>query len=116
LSLGGWGGANLFPGIFLRRQAALNLPFLVKTILEQYQADGLDLDWNIHLSKAFRGISFCQKIASNFTALVHELRNVLGKHYEISFAAGGLYRLLEHSIDMASGDAAGYYVKSCRTT
>jgi chitinase len=99
LSLGGWGGCETCSQVFSTPAGRAEFAVSVKTILEQYQADGLDLDWEYPSIEGYPGHQFLPEDRDNFTALVQELRNVLGKHYEISFAAGGYTDYLEHSID-----------------
>lgn len=99
LSLGGWCGckscSEVFAGDAGRKAFAQSVLKLMKT----YQTDGLDLDWEYPAIEGCPGHPFDLSDRQNFTALVRELRRVLGRRYELSFAAGGFDTFIEQSIE-----------------
>lgn len=99
LSLGGWGGCETCSDIFnsdINRKA-----FAASTLklIQEYHADGIDLDWEYPTIAGFPGHKFAAYDRDNFSALVRELRTVLGNRYELSFAAGGFDHFLETAVD-----------------
>ncbi len=99
LSLGGWGGCETCSDIF--NSAANRQAFAQSTlkIIREYQADGIDLDWEYPTIEGFPGHKFAAHDRDNFSELVRELRKALGTHYEISFAAGGFDHYLATAVD-----------------
>lgn len=99
VSLGGWGGCETCSPVFdseVNRQAFATS---VMRILEEYNADGIDLDWEYPAISGFPGHAYHPSDKSNFTALVQELRSQMGDQYELSFAAGGFRTFLTQSIE-----------------
>ncbi len=98
LSLGGWGGckdcSDAFNSTNGRKQFALS----VKEISHYFKTDGIDLDWEYPAIKGFPGHTYDKADQNNFTALLKELREVNGKNFEISFAAGGFTSYIDSSI------------------
>lgn len=99
LSLGGWGGCETCSDIF--NSAANRKAFAQSTlkIIREYQADGIDLDWEYPTIEGFPGHKFAAHDRDNFSELVRELRKALGTQYEISFAAGGFDHYLATAVD-----------------
>lgn len=99
LSLGGWGGCETCSDIF--NSAANRQAFAQSTlkIIREYQADGIDLDWEYPTIEGFPGHKFAAHDRDNFSELVRELRKALGTQYEISFAAGGFDHYLATAVD-----------------
>lgn len=99
LSLGGWGGCETCSDIF--NSAANRQAFAQSTlkIIQDYNADGIDLDWEYPTIAGYPGHKFAANDRTNFSELVRELRKVLGNHYELSFAAGGFDTYLETAVD-----------------
>ena len=101
VSLGGWGGcescADVFASAVGRREFALS----VKKILQEYKADGIDLDWEYPAIEGYPGHAYKPSDRRNFTLLVKQLRKTLGKKAEISFAAGGFASFFDQSIEWA---------------
>lgn len=99
LSLGGWGGCETCSDIF--SSAANRQAFAQSTlkIIREYQADGIDLDWEYPTIEGFPGHKFAAHDRDNFSELVRELRKALGTQYEISFAAGGFDHYLATAVD-----------------
>lgn len=99
LSLGGWGGCETCSDIF--NSAANRQAFAQSTlkIIQDYNADGIDLDWEYPTIEGFPGHKFAAHDRDNFSELVRELRKVLGTRYELSFAAGGFDQFLATAVD-----------------
>ena len=99
LSLGGWGGCATCSDVFSEAQNRTDFALSVKDLLEEYKADGIDLDWEYPAIEGFPGHAFKPEDRSNFTLLVKQLRATLGENYEISFAAGGFAKFMEEAIE-----------------
>jgi chitinase len=99
LSLGGWGGCETCSDIF--SSAANRQVFAQSTlkIIQDYHADGIDLDWEYPTIEGFPGHKFAAHDRDNFSELVRELRKALGADYELSFAAGGFDHYLATAVD-----------------
>lgn len=99
LSLGGWGGCETCSDIFNNAENRKAFAKSTLAIIEEYQADGIDLDWEYPTISGFPGHKFAAYDSANFTALIQELRAVFGNRYELSFAAGGFDSFLETAVD-----------------
>jgi chitinase len=99
LSLGGWGGCKECSAVFNTKDGRKEVAASVKELLDYFQADGIDLDWEYPAIEGFPGHQYLPADKTNFTALVKQLRKKLGKHKLISFAAGGFSKYLENSIE-----------------
>ena len=99
LSLGGWGGCATCSDVFSKEDNRQEFAISVKELLETYNADGIDLDWEYPAVEGFPGHVFKPEDKSNFTELVKQLREALGDRYEISFAAGGFQKYMEEAIE-----------------
>lgn len=99
LSLGGWGGCPTCPDVFSTEAGRMEFALSVKHLLEKYKADGLDLDWEYPAIASIPGFKYTPEDKPNFTALILQLREVLGPEYELSFAAGGFKQFLDESIE-----------------
>jgi len=99
LSLGGWGGCETCSPVFSTEKGRTEFAKSVKQILVNFNADGIDLDWEYPAIEGYPGHVFKKADKHNFTLLVKELRNVLGNKYEISFAAGGFADYIKNSIE-----------------
>jgi chitinase len=102
LSLGGWGGCEPCSDVFNTETGRKDFARSVKALTDFFGTDGIDLDWEYPTISGFPGHTFRPEDKQNFTALVQELRTVLGKKAVITFAAGGFDRFLEESVDWAS--------------
>jgi chitinase len=102
LSLGGWGGclgcSDAFSSVSGRHEFALS----VKSLLDTYGADGIDLDWEYPAIEGYPGHPYKPEDKDNFTKLVQELRQILGENAEISFAAGGFDSFFTQSVAWSS--------------
>src|SRR6185437_15689617 len=70
-----------------------------KELLDNFHADGIDLDWEYPALENVPGYAYYPADKDNFTAVVRLLRKTLGKKAVISFAAGGFTDYLRTSID-----------------
>jgi len=94
LSLGGWGGCAPCSGVFAAEAGRDEFARSARELLEQFHADGIDIDWEYPAIEGYPGHAFAPGDRHNFTLLLRALRNAFGDRYEISFAAGGFTRCL----------------------
>lgn len=99
ISLGGWGGCETCSEVFSSAKGRNDFARSVKKILEDFHADGIDLDWEYPAVENFPGHAFKPEDKQNFTALVTELRETLGEDYQISFAAPGFDEFIQNSVE-----------------
>lgn len=99
VSLGGWGGCETCSPIFSTAENRKAFAVSVVKVLKDYNADGIDLDWEYPAIEGFPGHEFKPEDKQNFTALVRELRTAMGDGYELSFAAGGFEKFLIESVE-----------------
>jgi chitinase len=99
VSMGGWTGCFTCSEVFSTDSSRKIFSESVKIFLNEYKADGIDLDWEYPAIKGPPGHPFSLKDKDNFTALIKSLRDALGKEKEISFAAGGFTSYINESID-----------------
>jgi chitinase len=99
LSLGGWGGCETCSSIFSNKKNRKAFALSVKELSIYFGTDGIDLDWEYPAIAGFPGHQYKPEDRKNFTALVKQLRKVLGNQSEITFAAGGFNEYIEKSID-----------------
>ncbi|MCO4293178.1 glycoside hydrolase family 18 protein [Solitalea sp. MAHUQ-68] len=102
LSLGGWEGCPTCSDAFSTAAGRTEFAQSVKQLSDFFKTDGIDLDWEYPAIEGPPGHKFTPEDKPNFTALVTELRKVLGKKMSISFAAGGFQKAIEESIDWKS--------------
>jgi chitinase len=99
LSLGGWGGCETCSDIFSSAENRLAFAESTLALLKEYQADGLDLDWEYPVLPSVPGHAYGPHDKPNFTELVKLLREKMGKDYELSFAAGGFEAYVTLAVD-----------------
>jgi chitinase len=99
LSLGGWGGCQSCSDVFSTAEARKEFAQSVLKLSQYFKTDGIDLDWEYPTIEGYPGHPFKPEDKANFTALINELRMILGKKYQISFAAGGFQKFLDESVD-----------------
>ena len=99
LALGGWGGCETCSEVFSSPKGRSEFAFSVKELLEEYGADGIDMDWEYPAISGYPGHPDMPEDKQNFTLLVETLREVLGDEYEIGFAAGGFPRFFDNSVE-----------------
>ena len=105
LSLGGWGGCETCSDAFFTSEGRNEFALSVKEAASYFKTDGIDLDWEYPTIRLDNDIDSnpVHKTApedyNNFTHLVQQLRNTLGKQAIITFAAGGFNTFLQKSVD-----------------
>lgn len=99
VSMGGWGGCASCSKTFSTAKGRKTYALSVKKVLDEYHLDGIDLDWEYPTIQGYPGHLFTAKDKKHVTDLFRRLRNTLGKHKIISFAAGGFNKYLRHAID-----------------
>jgi chitinase len=105
LSLGGWGGCRTCPQVFSTREGRGRFAHSVLDLTRCFQTDGIDIDWEFPTLGGYPGHPYSAADASNFTALLHSLRDSLGTSKEISFILAGFSPYLRGSVNVA--EAAG---------
>jgi chitinase len=99
MSLGGWGGCYTCSSVFSTPEGRKEFAQSVKEINDYFQTDGIDLDWEYPAIQGPPDHPFSASDKINFTALLQELRKILGNKQQISFAAGGFSSYLENSVE-----------------
>ncbi|WP_420582886.1 glycoside hydrolase family 18 protein [Reichenbachiella sp.] len=99
VSLGGWGGCETCSPVFSTLENRKAFASSVVDVLKQYNADGIDLDWEYPAIEGFPGHEYKPDDKQNFTSLVQELRAAMGEGYELSFASGGFDKFLIESVE-----------------
>lgn len=99
VSLGGWGGCKTCSVVFSSEQGRKEFALSTARIIEQYNADGIDLDWEFPVIPGPPDHPYSLADKDNFTALIKELKSVMQPDDILSFAAGGFMSYLEQSID-----------------
>ena len=99
VSLGGWGGCMTCSPVFSNAEAREEFARSTKELLELFDINGIDLDWEYPAIEGYPGHAYSPNDKANFTALIKILRKTLGKKYEISFAAGGFNQFIDESVD-----------------
>ncbi|TAL44197.1 MAG: glycoside hydrolase family 18 protein [Chitinophagaceae bacterium] len=99
LSLGGWGGCEFCSQVFETVGGRKEFAQSTKELTEYFKTDGIDLDWEYPVIEGYPGHRFIPEDKANFTSLMKELRDALGKEAIISFAAGGFEDFLKKSVE-----------------
>jgi chitinase len=89
IAMGGWSACPNCSEVFSRNDGRKTFAKTTKELLDFFQADGIDIDWEYPAVVGFPGHRYTVDDKHNFTLLIKELRKKLGKKTEISFAAGG---------------------------
>jgi len=99
VSIGGWGGCAPCSELFSSEVHRNNFAKTTVALFNEYNIDGLDLDWEYPAIEGYPGHRYDTADKANFTALIKSLREEMGDRYLLSFAAGGFISYLEKSID-----------------
>jgi chitinase len=99
VSMGGWTGCYSCSDVFSTDSSRKIFASSTKKLLTDFNADGIDLDWEYPTIKGAPGHPYSAKDKDNFTALIKTLRDTLGRQKELSFAAGGFTGYIEESVD-----------------
>jgi chitinase len=98
-SMGGWGGCEHCSAVFNTDAGRKEFAASSKHLLQYFNADGLDLDWEYPTIEGYPNHQFLPEDRHNFTMLIQQLRKAFGSKYEISFAAGGFTDYILHSVE-----------------
>ena len=85
LSIGGWGSGR-FSEMAMAANARNSFAMDCKRVIEQFQLDGIDVDWEHPTSNA-AGISASPKDRENFNLLMQEIRDAIGDNKFLTFAS-----------------------------
>lgn len=99
LSLGGWGGCKTCSEVFSTSEGRNEFALSTAKIIQTYNADGIDLDWEYPVVQGSHGHPVSLEDKENFTSLIKALNKVMQPEHVFSFAAGGFPAFLEKSID-----------------
>ena len=99
VSIGGWGGCAPCSELFASETKRNNFAETTVALFNEYNIDGLDLDWEYPAIEGYPGHVYTRSDRENFTQLINVLRDRMGNKYILSFAAGGFIDYLEKSID-----------------
>ena len=99
VSLGGWGGCETCSDVFSSKEARTEFAISTADIIESFNADGIDLDWEYPGISGYPGHSYKPEDRENFTDLIVQLRKYMEKDDILSFAAGASNRFFENSIE-----------------
>lgn len=99
ISMGGWTGCYSCSENFSADSSRKIFAASVKKLLNDFNADGLDLDWEYPAIKGPPNHPYSVNDKDNFTALIKTLRDTLGWQKELSFAAGGFTKYINESVD-----------------
>jgi chitinase len=99
VSMGGWTGCYSCSDVFSKEAGRKQFASSVKKMLNDFGADGIDLDWEYPTIPGPPGHPNAPADKDNFTALIQTLRDTLGPGKEISFAAGGFTKYIEEAVD-----------------
>ena len=98
LSVGGWGAGN-FSEMAMTEKGRKIFAASCAEYAEKVGLDGIDIDWEYPCNDS-AGIGCDPKDKENFTCLLQELRNALGKDKIVSIAAGaGAYFVRDTEMD-----------------
>lgn len=107
LGIGGWGNDG-FSDAALTPQSRYNFAREVKRWVDEYQLDGIDIDWEYPGSSA-GGITSRKQDRENFTLLLQALRDVLGDDAWISVAGIGDATYIKNVDIEAIGQIINYF-------
>jgi chitinase len=99
VSLGGWGGCEPCSEVFSNPTSRIHFAQSVKRVMDEYNVDGIDLDWEYPTIPGHPGHPYSPADKANFTDLIVQIRKAVGLNAELSFAAGGFTKFLEESVD-----------------
>ena len=74
VSLGGWGGCKTCSDIFNTKEGRVDFAKSTARVIEEYNADGIDLDWEYPAIPGPPGHPFREEDKDNFTDLIKLLR------------------------------------------
>jgi chitinase len=99
LAFGGWGGCKPCSELFAVAEHRKAFAGSVSQVLQQYQLDGIDIDWEYPAIQGPVGHPFAPSDKQHFTELIKTVRAELGNTKEISLATGAFTEYLQQSLD-----------------
>lgn len=99
VALGGWGGCETCSDVFSTEAGRREFALSVKEVLEKYQADGIDIDWESPVLGGYKDHKASPADKQNFTALIQVLRKTLPKRHEICFDANSFKAFVDQAIE-----------------
>ncbi len=102
LSLGGWGGCSKCSAVFSTDSGRRVFALSVKTAMDYFHADGIDIDWEFPSFPSYPGQTYSLSDPRNLSLLVAALRATLDQKKEISVLAAAFSPYLENSIEWLS--------------
>jgi chitinase len=99
LSLGGWGGCEFCSPVFATDSGRKEFAGSTLHLMNYFKTDGIDLDWEYPAIEGYPRHAYTPADKQDFTSLIKTVRDTLGSHYEISFAAGGFDTFLQNSVE-----------------
>ena len=93
LSIGGWGSGR-FSEMAADETNRLAFAADCKRVVDQFNLDGIDLDWEYPTSSS-SGISSSPEDKNNFTLLMRDIRNTIGKDKLLTFASASNARYVD---------------------
>lgn len=99
VSLGGWGGCETCSAVFSSEKARIEFARSTVDIIESFDADGIDLDWEYPGISGYPEHAYKPEDRENFTDLIVQLRKYMKKGDILSFAAGASKRFFNHSVE-----------------
>lgn len=85
LSIGGWGSSR-FSEMAANETARQQFALDCQRVVQEFDLDGIDMDWEYPTSNA-GGISSSPEDTQNFTSLMIDIRNAIGKDKLLTFAS-----------------------------
>ncbi|WP_025121016.1 MULTISPECIES: glycoside hydrolase family 18 protein [unclassified Serratia (in: enterobacteria)] len=99
LSVGGW-GARGFSGAAATPESRAVFIRSVQDVIAKYQLDGIDLDWEYPVNGAWGLVESQPADRANFTALLGELHQALGKEKLLTIAVGANVKSPQEWVDV----------------
>lgn len=99
VSFGGWGGCETCSDVFASDSGRKEFAISVKDLLQKYNADGIDIDWESPVIGGYKNHKSSKDDKANFTELIKELRKTLPPKSEICFDANSFKEFIDKSID-----------------
>jgi chitinase len=99
VAFGGWGGCKTCSEVFASEPGRIDFAESALELLNYFNADGLDLDWEYPSIPGYPGHRWSADDNSNFTLLLRTITKTFRGNKQLSFAAGAYQESLEKSIE-----------------
>lgn len=99
VSFGGWGGCETCSDVFASENGRKEFAISVKNLLEKYNADGIDIDWESPVIGGYKNHKASKDDKIHFTELIKELRKTCQPQTEICFDANSFKEFINKSIE-----------------